>query len=103
MSEWGNPAGVMPGHFLDESIVRGEPTRGTETSQYPEEERPSIGILPVAASERGRAQTVWVQEGGSRCPRGVEDRFGVVCRPPGSWCGEAEPGWKVGPETVRAR
>ena len=56
MSEWGNPAGVMPGHFLDECIVRGEPTRGTETSQYLEEEK-SKEIPGVAASETGGAQT----------------------------------------------
>jgi hypothetical protein len=31
-------------------------TRGSETSQYPEEKK-SIEILRVAASERGRAQT----------------------------------------------
>ena len=33
-----------------------EGTRGTETSQYPEEEK-STEIPLVAASERGRAQT----------------------------------------------
>ena len=33
-----------------------EPTRGTETSKYPEEEK-STEIPQVAASERGRAQT----------------------------------------------
>ncbi len=32
ISEWGNPAGAIP------SPER-EPTRGTETSQYPEEEK----------------------------------------------------------------
>gem|GEM_PF-2702393 len=34
----------------------GELTRGSETSQYPEEKKPK-GIPPVAASEKGRAQT----------------------------------------------
>ena len=34
-----------------------ERTRGTETSQYPEEEK-STEMPSVAASERGRAQTV---------------------------------------------
>ena len=34
MSEWGNPARVVPRHSF-----RGEPTGGTETSQYPEEEK----------------------------------------------------------------
>ena len=49
ISEWGNPtlSGVTP---------QGEPTRGTETSQYPEE-RKSKETPPVAASERGTAQT----------------------------------------------
>ena len=44
-----------------------ERTRGSETSQYLEEEK-SNEILPVAASERGRAQT----EKGNFF--GVEDR-----------------------------
>jgi hypothetical protein len=34
MSEWGNPAGESPSPF-----ERREPTRGTETSKYPEEEK----------------------------------------------------------------
>jgi hypothetical protein len=38
-------------------------TRGTETSQYPEEEKSSEMPL-VAASERGRAQTVTLWGGG---------------------------------------
>ena len=56
MSEWGNPAGVMPSHPLAESIGLGEPTRGSEPSQYPEEEK-ATAIPQVAASERGTAQT----------------------------------------------
>jgi hypothetical protein len=52
MPEWGNPAGGNVGHSL-----RGERTRGTETSQYPEEEK-STEMPSVAASERGGAQTV---------------------------------------------
>jgi hypothetical protein len=34
MSEWGNPAGAVPS-----PCASGEPTRGTETSKYPEEEK----------------------------------------------------------------
>ena len=34
ISEWGNPARVMPCHPR-----KGGPTRGTETSKYPEEEK----------------------------------------------------------------
>ena len=36
--------------------LSGERTRGTETSKYPQEEKVTT-IPPVAASERGRAQT----------------------------------------------
>ena len=39
------------------AVPLGEPTRGTETSQYPEE-RKSNETPSVAASERGRAQTM---------------------------------------------
>ena len=37
-----------------------EPTRGTETSKYPEEEKTTV-IPQVAASERGGAQTEAVE------------------------------------------
>ena len=40
MPEWGNPAGGDAGHLL-----RQERTRGTETSQYPEEEKSSRDAL----------------------------------------------------------
>ena len=61
MSEWGNPAVAMP------SLLLGgvERTRGTETSQYPQEEKITM-IAPVVASERARAQTA-----GVKAPRGV--------------------------------
>ena len=52
VSEWGNPAGVMPGHPGLNKIGPVEGTRGTETSQYPEEEK-ATAIPQVAASERG--------------------------------------------------
>ena len=42
----------------DEHIVSERGTRGTETSQYPEEKK-SNEIPQVAASDRGRAQT-WI-------------------------------------------
>src|SRR4051812_17148729 len=45
MAEWGNPAGRELSHSR-----KGEQTRGTETSQYPEEEE-SIEMSGVAASE----------------------------------------------------
>jgi hypothetical protein len=55
ISEWGNPAGVIQSP-VTESIGGEERTWGSETSQYPEEEK-SKEIPPVAASERGRGQT----------------------------------------------
>ena len=39
-----------------ECIGRVEPTRGTETSKYPQEKK-ETSIAQVAASERARAQT----------------------------------------------
>jgi hypothetical protein len=69
ISEWGNPAGVMARHPTLEGVWK--PTRGTETSQYPEEEK-SSEIPGVAASERGRAQTVGRESCGVEGPaRGV--------------------------------
>ena len=61
MSEWGNPAGREARH---PERKRRKPTRGTETSQYPEEQK-STEILLVAVSERGTGQTV------GACSRGV--------------------------------
>ena len=46
--------------FLVPSVIpKGRRTRGTETSQYPEEEKSNENPL-VAASEQGRAQTAYV-------------------------------------------
>ncbi len=61
MTEWGNPANREVRHSARK---RREPTRGTETSQYLEEEK-STEILLVAVSERGTGQTV------GACSRGV--------------------------------
>jgi hypothetical protein len=52
----GQPPAVEPQDPFPEYIGGREPTRGSETSQYPEEEK-SNEIPSVAASERGRAQT----------------------------------------------
>ncbi len=52
----GQPGGGHAPSLPAESIGRAEPTGGTETSQYPEEEK-AKAIPLVAASERGRAQT----------------------------------------------
>jgi hypothetical protein len=54
MSEWGNPAGVMPSNLLAEYIGLEEPTQGSEPSQYLEEEKANA-IPSVAASESGSA------------------------------------------------
>ena len=56
ISEWGNPAGVMPSHSRLNQIGRGEGTRGSETSKYPEEKKEN-SIPLVVASEEGRGQT----------------------------------------------
>ena len=72
---WSSPA---------EFIGGGRRTRGTETSQYPEEEK-STEIPSVAASERGIAQTdgrqlpsgLWDPDVG---PVGVAERPGKVGR-----------------------
>ena len=56
ISEWGNPAGVMPRHPYLNKIGYEEGTRGTETSKYPEEKKEK-SIPVVAASEEGRGQT----------------------------------------------
>ena len=49
----GKPGGREPVIWLQDQ----RRTRGTETSQYPEEEK-SLEMSLVAASERGGAQTV---------------------------------------------
>jgi hypothetical protein len=55
MSEWGNLA-IMRAWWLRRSECIGPcgVTRGTETSQYPEEKKTTV-ILRVAASEMGGA------------------------------------------------
>ena len=52
----GQPAWINLQAPPAEHIGRMEGTRGTETSQYPEEKKSTETPL-VAASERGRAQT----------------------------------------------
>ena len=51
ISEWGNPL-----RQTLSIILRMRQTRGTETSQYPEEEKTKV-IAQVVASERATAQT----------------------------------------------
>ena len=56
VSEWGNPAALTGGRRRMNQIVRRSYTRGSETSQYPKEER-SNDIARVVASESAGAQT----------------------------------------------
>ena len=60
----GQPVPSNVGTSTSESIGCVKTTRGTETSQYPEEQK-STEILLVAVSERGRGQTA------GACPCGV--------------------------------
>ena len=53
ISEWGNPADSVS-HPKPNKIGLEERTRGSEPSQYPEEKK-TIVIPSVAASESGRA------------------------------------------------
>ena len=65
MSEWGNPHEKTSCiHTPIHNVWKG--TRGTETSKYPEEKKEN-SILQVAASERGRAQTVVRARRGMDC------------------------------------
>ena len=59
----GQPGDLSRSPTGDESIVSGGHTRGSETSQYPQEEK-SNEIARVAASESAGAQT------GEHAPRG---------------------------------
>ena len=55
----GYPNGeTHPGSYQDTPRKRGEVSGGTETSNYPEENK-SKEIPLVVANERGRAQTYW--------------------------------------------
>ena len=69
MSEWGNPLEQTSStHAPIHNAWEG--TRGTETSKYPEEKKEN-SILQVAASERGRAQTVVRARRGMDCDMAV--------------------------------
>ena len=52
VSEWGNPARVMSCYLRLNEIGRVEGTWGSETSQYPQEEKTTV-IPRVVASEIG--------------------------------------------------
>ncbi len=57
ISEWGNPHGFISMYLLTEYIGLERRTEGSETSQYLQEKK-SIEIPVVAASEPGRGQTM---------------------------------------------
>ena len=63
MSEWENPPAVISRYLWSEYIGPWRPTQGSETSQYLQEKK-SIDIPPVAASEKGTAQTALRDRGG---------------------------------------
>ena len=77
ISEWGNPAGVMPGHRGMNKIVPTEGTRGTETSKYPEEKKEN-SISRVVASEKERGQTGGLRTSGVE---GERDRTRADLKP----------------------
>src|SRR5438105_7218229 len=62
-------AALLPAEYIGGA----EASRGTETSQYPEE-RKSTETPRVVASERGSAQT-WQVQAGTRCLPGVVGRL----------------------------
>ncbi len=52
MSEWGNPFRLIPDHWSLNKIGLQSETRGSETSQYPEEEKTNSDS--VSSGERTR-------------------------------------------------
>jgi hypothetical protein len=70
----GKPGESHVSSLSAESIGRAEPTGRTETSKYPQEKK-SNEIPPVAASERGIAQTVALRCSGVVGPATWEARF----------------------------
>src|SRR5262245_36547953 len=61
----GKPTLVNPGVSRAESIGAWKATQGSEPSQYLQEQKTTV-IPPVAASERGRAQTIVLARWGCR-------------------------------------
>ena len=83
----GEPGGSDVPSSMNESIVHEKGTRGTETSQYPEEKKVNT-ILRVAASESEEAQTGRLRSSGVEGRRYVCQRLG-------------EEFWKGLPERVK--
>ena len=70
MSEWGNPTRVILRHHASEYIACVKRTRGSETSQYPQEEK-EASISSVVASEQEIAETELHVKVCMRCALGV--------------------------------
>ena len=64
---------------LSEHIGQVQGTRGTETSQYPEEEKTTV-IPLVVVSERGSSLNRMRVKAGRRCVFGVVGSFRRICR-----------------------
>jgi hypothetical protein len=69
---------------LPERIGQGEVTRGSETSQYPQEEKTTV-IPLVVVSERGRGQTCHVLKPAGVAWRGLWGRLAGTAVPAGSY------------------
>jgi hypothetical protein len=77
MSEWGNPR-RFDRQSCTEFIGAAKPTRGSETSQYPEERKSKETPL-VAASERGSGQTEGIRPFGVvGLQRGIREGSGSI-------------------------
>ena len=70
----GKPGGRSWPSPLPERIGQGEVTRGSETSQYPQEEK-ATAIPLVVVSERGSGQTCHVLKTAVVAWRGLRDRL----------------------------
>ena len=70
MPEWGNPTRVILRHHASEYIACVKRTRGSETSQYPQEEK-EASISSVVASEQEIAETELHVKVCMRCALGV--------------------------------
>ena len=77
ISEWGNLAPFMGCRRLLNEIGRLVGTRGSETSQYPQEEKTNSDSVSSGERKRMRLNRVCVIAGG-RCASGVVGPSGLV-------------------------
>ena len=80
----GKPGGRRWPSPLPERIGQVEVTRGSETSQYPQEEK-ATAIPLVVVSERGSGQTCHVLKPAGVAWRGLRDRLAGAAAPAGSY------------------